>query len=195
VIIAPDATEEAIAIVAAKKNLRLLAHRRPARSARRAWSCAASPAASSSRRATTRWSTTWTCGRDEARSRASGSSPTCAFAFRVAKHVKSNAIVYAKDGATVGIGAGQMSRVDSPHRRVQGREPRPGRRLPESRCPRLGRRLGRLLPLRRRASGRDRGRRDRRDPAGRLDARRRGDRAADEAGLAMVFTGMRHFRH
>ena len=35
------------------------------------------------------------------------------FAFRVCKHVKSNAIVYAKDGATVGIGAGQPSRVDS----------------------------------------------------------------------------------
>ena len=35
------------------------------------------------------------------------------FAFTVAKHVKSNAIVYAKDGATVGIGAGQMSRVDA----------------------------------------------------------------------------------
>src|SRR5205814_471252 len=35
------------------------------------------------------------------------------FAFRVAKHTKSNAIVYAKNGATVGIGAGQMSRVDS----------------------------------------------------------------------------------
>ena len=35
------------------------------------------------------------------------------FAFRVAKHVKSNAIVYARDSATVGIGAGQMSRVDS----------------------------------------------------------------------------------
>ena len=35
------------------------------------------------------------------------------FAFTVAKHVKSNAIVYAKEGATVGIGAGQMSRVDS----------------------------------------------------------------------------------
>ncbi len=35
------------------------------------------------------------------------------FAFTVAKHVKSNAIVYAKDGATVGVGAGQMSRVDS----------------------------------------------------------------------------------
>src|SRR5205814_3708044 len=36
-----------------------------------------------------------------------------AFAFRIAKHVKSNAIVYARDRATVGIGAGQMSRVDS----------------------------------------------------------------------------------
>ncbi len=35
------------------------------------------------------------------------------FAWKVAKHVKSNAIVYAKDGATVGVGAGQMSRVDS----------------------------------------------------------------------------------
>ena len=35
------------------------------------------------------------------------------FAWRVAKHVKSNAIVYAKDGATVGVGAGQMSRGDS----------------------------------------------------------------------------------
>jgi phosphoribosylaminoimidazolecarboxamide formyltransferase/IMP cyclohydrolase len=53
------------------------------------------------------------------------------FAFRVAKHVKSNAIVYVKDGATVGIGAGQMSRVDSA--RIAAR--RPGR----SRSSRLGR--------------------------------------------------------
>ena len=35
------------------------------------------------------------------------------FAFKVAKHVKSNAIIYAKNNATVGIGAGQMSRIDS----------------------------------------------------------------------------------
>jgi len=35
------------------------------------------------------------------------------FAFRIAKHVKSNAIIYAKNGSTVGIGAGQMSRIDS----------------------------------------------------------------------------------
>ena len=49
------------------------------------------------------------------------------FAFNVAKHVKSNAIVYAKDGATVGIGAGQMSRVDSA-RIAPGRRPRPRKR-------------------------------------------------------------------
>jgi phosphoribosylaminoimidazolecarboxamide formyltransferase/IMP cyclohydrolase len=41
------------------------------------------------------------------------------FAFRVAKHVKSNAIIYAKDLATTGIGAGQMSRIDSARIAVQ----------------------------------------------------------------------------
>ena len=40
------------------------------------------------------------------------------FAWKVTKHVKSNAIVLAKDGSTVGIGAGQMSRVDSAHMAV-----------------------------------------------------------------------------
>ena len=50
------------------------------------------------------------------------------FAFRVAKHVKSNAIVYAKGGATVGIGAGQMSRVEFlAHRRLEGPRSRRGR--------------------------------------------------------------------
>src|SRR6516165_1419587 len=43
----------------------------------------------------------------------SGEMADLKFAWAVAKHVKSNAIVYARDGATVGIGAGQMSRVDS----------------------------------------------------------------------------------
>ena len=58
---------------------------------------------------------------------ATRSSRDLLFAFTVAKHVKSNAIVYAKDGATVGIGAGQMSRVDSrPHRRP-ARPPKPRR--------------------------------------------------------------------
>ena len=81
-------------------------------------------------------------------------------------------------GATVGIGAGQMSRVElDPHRGLEGgrggeerrpaREPRQGR----------GRRLGRLLPLRRRPPRRRGSRRDGGDPARRLDARRRGHRA------------------
>ncbi len=57
-----------------------------------------------------------------------------AFAFRVAKHVKSNAIVYAGTAPTVGIGAGQMSRVDSAtHRRPQGAGCGRGRRLSPSR--------------------------------------------------------------
>ena len=43
------------------------------------------------------------------------------FAWKVTKHVKSNAIVFAKDGSTVGIGAGQMSRVDAAHIAVHKR--------------------------------------------------------------------------
>ncbi len=99
------------------------------------------------------------------------------FAFRVAKHVKSNAIVYVKDGATVGIGAGQMSRVEFlAHRRLEGRGggARGGRE--RAAHARLGGRLRRLLPLCRRAPGGDRRRRHRGDPAGRLAARRGGDR-------------------
>src|SRR3546814_12208246 len=54
------------------------------------------------------------------------------FAFRVAKHVKSNAIVYARDGATVGIGAGQMSRVDSARIAAwKAREEAPGGTAPK----------------------------------------------------------------
>ena len=118
------------------------------------------------------------------------------FAFRVAKHVKSNAIVYAKDGATVGIGAGQMSRVDSARiAAIEGGRGRQGRRARRAADARVGRRLRRLLPLRRRAARRGRSRRDRGDPAGRLAPRRRGDRRRRRSGLAMVFTGMRHFRH
>ena len=99
------------------------------------------------------------------------------FAWNVAKHVKSNAIVYVKDGATVGVGAGQMSRVDSTRiaaRKAQDMAEALG--LPAPLDQRLCRGLGRLLPLRRRADDRRRGRRHGADPARRLDARRRGDR-------------------
>ena len=99
------------------------------------------------------------------------------FAWRVAKHVKSNAIVYVKDGATVGIGAGQMSRVDSS--RVAARKAEDaaqaagiGRAADEG----LRRRLRCLFPLRRRPARGRRGRRQRNHSAWRLDAGRRGHR-------------------
>jgi phosphoribosylaminoimidazolecarboxamide formyltransferase/IMP cyclohydrolase len=94
------------------------------------------------------------------------------FAWTVAKHVKSNAIVYAKDGITAGIGAGQMNRRDSSRIAAAKAGSRRNPRL--CRCPHPGQRgcLGRFLPLRRRPAGRCRSWRDHGDPAGRLDARR-----------------------
>ncbi len=118
------------------------------------------------------------------------------FAFTVAKHVKSNAIVYAKDGATVGIGAGQMSRVDSSRIAAQ--------KAADASA----------------AAGEDRSRAEGCVVAsdaffpfadGLLAAAAAGATAviqpggskrddeviaaADEQGLAMVFTCLRHFRH
>jgi phosphoribosylaminoimidazolecarboxamide formyltransferase/IMP cyclohydrolase len=76
------------------------------------------------------------------------------FAFRVCKHVKSNAIVYAKGGATVGIGAGQMSRVDSA-RIAAWKSEEGGARGGPARAAGARQRGGlrRLLPLRRRPAG------------------------------------------
>jgi phosphoribosylaminoimidazolecarboxamide formyltransferase/IMP cyclohydrolase len=113
VIIAPDASAEAIAIVAAKKNLRLLlAGGLPDPRAR---GVAAKTVAGG----------LLVQSRDNAvvddmqlktvtkRAPSQAELSDLRFAFRVAKHVKSNTIVYAKGRVTVGIGAGQMSRVDS----------------------------------------------------------------------------------
>jgi len=113
VIIAPDATEEAIAIIAGRKNLRLLLAgslpdpRAPGLTAK---TVAGGLLVQSRDNAVVD---------DMTFKVVTKRAPTDAelrdlkFAFRVAKHVKSNTIVYAKDLATVGIGAGQMSRVDS----------------------------------------------------------------------------------
>ncbi|MFT8932039.1 MAG: bifunctional phosphoribosylaminoimidazolecarboxamide formyltransferase/IMP cyclohydrolase [Acetobacter syzygii] len=118
------------------------------------------------------------------------------FAFRVAKHVKSNAIVYAKDCATVGIGAGQMSRVDSA-------------RIAASKSGEAAKASGQSAPLTQGsvaasdaffpfADGLETivaaGATAVIQPGGSI----RDDEviaAADAAGIAMVFTGMRHFRH
>lgn len=118
------------------------------------------------------------------------------FAWKVAKHVKSNAIVYVRDGATVGVGAGQMSRVDSAL-------------IAARKAERMAEALGLPQPLTIGSAVAS-------DaffpfPDGLMEAAQAGATcviqpggsmrdddviaAADEAGLAMVFTGMRHFRH
>jgi len=118
------------------------------------------------------------------------------FAWRVAKHVKSNAIVYVKDGATVGIGAGQMSRVDSS--RIAARKAQDVAELLKLTEPRtIGSAVASdaFFPF---ADGlqtaAEAGATALIQPGGSM----RDDEviaAADELGLAMVFTGMRHFRH
>ncbi len=118
------------------------------------------------------------------------------FAFTVAKHVKSNAIVYAKDGASAGIGAGQMSRIDSA-------------RIAAWKAGDAAKEAGLSEPLTRGSvvasdaffpfadglmAAIEAGATAVIQPGGSM----RDDEviaAADKAGIAMVFTGMRHFRH
>lgn len=118
------------------------------------------------------------------------------FAWRVAKHVKSNAIVYAKDGATAGIGAGQMSRLDSA--RIAAWKARDAAETAGWAQPKtMGSAVASdaFFPF---ADGllaaADAGATAVIQPGGSI----RDDEviaAANEKGLAMAFTGMRHFRH
>ncbi|MBT4020629.1 MAG: bifunctional phosphoribosylaminoimidazolecarboxamide formyltransferase/IMP cyclohydrolase [Alphaproteobacteria bacterium] len=118
------------------------------------------------------------------------------FAFTVAKHVKSNTIVYAKDRATVGVGAGQMSRIDSARiaaRKAEDAAKEAGHPEPLTRGSVTA--SDAFFPF---ADGliitAEAGVTAVIQPGGSM----RDDEviaAADEAGLAMVFTGMRHFRH
>ena len=118
------------------------------------------------------------------------------FAFTVCKHAKSNAIVYAKDGATVGVGAGQMSRVDS-SRIAAWKAGEAATAAGEERSRAVGSVVASdaFFPF---ADGllaaAEAGATAVIQPGGSV---RDGEviAAADEAGLAMVFTGMRHFRH
>jgi phosphoribosylaminoimidazolecarboxamide formyltransferase/IMP cyclohydrolase len=111
------------------------------------------------------------------------------FAWRVCKHVKSNAIVYARNGATLGIGAGQMSRIDSSEIAVAKGEKS---ELDFSNAVVAS---DAFFPF---ADGllaaADSGARAAIQPGGSI----RDDEviaAANERDLAMVFTGKRHFRH
>ena len=118
------------------------------------------------------------------------------FAWRVAKHVKSNAIVYAKDGGTVGIGAGQMSRVDSARLAARkGEEAAEMAGLPEPLTRGSVVASDAFFPF---ADGLiatiEAGATAVIQPGGSVrDAEVIA--VADEADVAMVFTGMRHFRH
>ena len=190
VIIAPDADADAIEIVAGKKNLRLLlagALPDPSAAGLTVRSVAGGLLVQDRDNG----------GLDAGMLRVvTKRAPTSAelrdlqFAWRVCKHVKSNAIVYVKDGATVGVGAGQMSRVDSARVAV---------RKAEDAAP--GATKGSVVasdaffPF---ADGLmaavEAGATAVIQPGG---AQRDADviAAADAAGVAMVFTGMRHFRH
>jgi len=118
------------------------------------------------------------------------------FAFTVCKHVKSNAIVYAKDGATVGVGAGQMNRRDSSRiAAIRAAEAGEIAKLPQS--PAIGSVVASdaFFPF---ADGllaaAEAGATAIIQPGGSMRDKEVIE-AADEKGLAMVFTGMRHFRH
>ncbi|MBY2911540.1 bifunctional phosphoribosylaminoimidazolecarboxamide formyltransferase/IMP cyclohydrolase [Rhizobium leguminosarum] len=196
VIIAPDVTEEAKAIVARKPNLRLLsADGLP------------DPRAAGLTAKTV-------SGGLLVQSRDNGMvedlelkvvtrrAPTAQelddmkFAFKVGKHVKSNAVVYAKDGQTAGIGAGQMSRVDSA-------------RIAALKAEEAAKALGLAVPMTHGSAVASEAFLPFADgllsmiaagataviqPGGSMRDQEVID-AANEHGVAMVFTGMRHFRH
>ncbi|MBB4508907.1 bifunctional phosphoribosylaminoimidazolecarboxamide formyltransferase/IMP cyclohydrolase [Rhizobium johnstonii] len=196
VIIAPDVTEEAKAIVARKPNLRLL-----------------SAGGLPDPRAMGLTAKTVSGGL-LVQSRDNGMvedlelkvvtrrAPTAQelddmkFAFKVGKHVKSNAVVYAKDGQTAGIGAGQMSRVDSA-------------RIAALKAEEAAKALGLAVPMTHGSAVASEAFLPFADgllsmiaagataviqPGGSMRDQEVID-AANEHGVAMVFTGMRHFRH
>jgi phosphoribosylaminoimidazolecarboxamide formyltransferase/IMP cyclohydrolase len=196
VIIAPDVTDEAKAIIAAKPNLRLL-----------------TTGALPDPRARGLMAKTVSGGllvqtRDNVMVEdldlkvVTKRAPTAVeledmkFAFKIAKHVKSNAVIYAKDGQTVGIGAGQMSRVDSA-------------RIAALKAEDAAKALGLAEPLTKGSAVASEAFYPFADgllaaiAAGATAVIQPGGSmrdeeviaAADEHGVAMVFTGVRHFRH
>jgi phosphoribosylaminoimidazolecarboxamide formyltransferase/IMP cyclohydrolase len=194
VVVAPDADADARAVFAAKKNLRLLITGDlpdPARPGLMLKSIAGGMLVQS---------------RDNGQlgelKVVTKRAPTereladCRFAWTVAKHVKSNAIVYAKGGSTAGIGAGQMNRLESARIaawKAKDAADKAGWAQPRT----IGSAVasdaffpfadGLLAAVEAGATAVI-------QPGGSI----RDDEviaAADEAGLAMVFTGMRHFRH
>ncbi len=196
VVVAPDADEAAIALFARKKNLRLLLTgdlpdpARPgltAKSITGGWLLQSRDAGrldAADLKVVTR------------RHPSDAEVRDLLFAWTVAKHVKSNAIVYARQGATAGIGAGQMNRRDSARiARDKAREAAETFDWSEPKTVGSAVASDAFFPF---ADGllaaAEAGATSVIQPGGSMrDAEVIA--AADEAGLAMVFTGMRHFRH
>ena len=196
VIIAPDATEDAIKIVGAKKNLRLLLAGGlpdPHATGLTVKSVAGGLLVQSRDNAVVDEMQLKTVTK---RAPSATELADLRFAFSVAKHVKSNTIVYAKDCATVGIGAGQMSRVDAA--RIAARKAADIAAAEKLDAPPTKGSVvasdaffpfadGLLVAIEAGATAVI-------QPGGSM----RDDeviKAADDHGVAMVFTGTRHFRH
>ncbi|WOI53579.1 bifunctional phosphoribosylaminoimidazolecarboxamide formyltransferase/IMP cyclohydrolase [Parvularcula sp. LCG005] len=196
IVIAPDATDEAVEVFARKKNLRLLLTGglpdprtaamtiKPVAGGFLYQARDAGHVAKEDLRVVTE------------RTPTAQELDDMLFAFTVAKHVKSNAIVYAKNSATVGIGAGQMSRLDST-------------RIAVRKSADAAEAMGQSTPLVQGSvvasdaffpfadgliSAAEAGATAVIQPGGSVRDQEVID-AANERGLAMVFTGMRHFRH
>jgi phosphoribosylaminoimidazolecarboxamide formyltransferase/IMP cyclohydrolase len=196
VIIAPEATEDAIKIVAAKKNLRLLIAGGlpdPRATGLTVKSVAGGLLVQSRDNAVVDEMQLKTVTK---RAPTAGELADLRFAFRVAKHVKSNTIVYAKDRATVGIGAGQMSRVDAA--RIAARKAEDAAKELKLPAPLTKGSVvasdaffpfpdGLLVAIEAGATAVI-------QPGGSINDQKVID-AADAHNIAMVFTGTRHFRH
>jgi phosphoribosylaminoimidazolecarboxamide formyltransferase / IMP cyclohydrolase len=196
VIIAPDADEEAIKIVVAKKNLRLLLAGGlpdPRAGGTTVKSVAGGLLVQSRDSAVVDEMQMKTVTK---RAPSEAEFADLRFAFRIAKHVKSNTIVYAKDRATAGIGAGQMSRVDAA--RIAARKAEDAAKELKLSAPLTKGSVvasdaffpfpdGLLVAIEAGATAVI-------QPGGSI---RDADviKAADAHNVAMVFTGTRHFRH
>jgi phosphoribosylaminoimidazolecarboxamide formyltransferase/IMP cyclohydrolase len=196
VIIAPNATEEAIAIVGAKKNLRLLLAGGlpdPRAAGLTAKTVAGGLLVQSRDNAVVDAMTLKTVTK---RAPTEAELRDLRFAFRIAKHVKSNTIIYAKDLATVGIGAGQMSRVDSARiaaRKAEDAAKELGLAAPMTKGSVVASDAffpfadGLLVAIEAGATAVI-------QPGGSMRDNEVIE-AADAHGIAMVFTGTRHFKH
>jgi phosphoribosylaminoimidazolecarboxamide formyltransferase/IMP cyclohydrolase len=196
VIIAPDADNDAKRILAAKKNLRLLLAGGLPDPRAQGWTF---KTVADGFLVQTR-DTAHTARADlkivTKRAPTEAELTDMLFAFTIAKHVKSNTIVYAKNGVTAGIGAGQMSRVDSARiAALKAKDAAEAAGWPEPMTKGSAAASDAFFPF----------------PDGLLAVAEAGAtvviqpggsirddeviKAADEAGLAMAFTGIRHFRH